>query len=263
MIHRKLFFTVIAGVIIAIGCGIGNEAEVTAADAKPAEKKAAAAPAPAVDATKGAVTGVVTLKGGSPVRKPINFNADPVCAKAHKGQKVLSEEIIAGEGGELKNVIVYIDGTVAGTYPTPAQPAVLDQKGCMYEPQAFGLMSGQTLEVRNSDKTLHNVHCYLGTATCFNRAMFQGMAPIKHEFKDGGKVVKFKCDVHPWMTSYALIATNPFFAVTDAHGAYAIRSLPAGEYTLAFWHPVLGKLTQTVNANAGAVAQANASFEPK
>ena len=74
--------------------------------------------------------------------------------------------------------------------------------------------AGQTVEIRNSDQTLHNVHTYKGTATLFNLAHIQGTGPQKKKFPTAGDVVKFKCDVHPWMTGWVVVTDNPYFAVT-------------------------------------------------
>ena len=35
---------------------------------------------------------------------------------------------------------------------------MLDQVGCQYIPHVTGIMKGQNLMIKNSDKTLHNIH---------------------------------------------------------------------------------------------------------
>jgi hypothetical protein len=49
-------------------------------------------------------------------------------------------------------------------------------------------------------------------------------------------MVKLKCDVHQWMFAYGAVASNPFFAVTDADGNFKIANVPAGTYTLTAYH---------------------------
>jgi uncharacterized protein (DUF2141 family) len=60
-----------------------------------------------------------------------------------------------------------------------------------------------------------------------------------------------KCDVHPWMSSYAAVYTHPFFSVTKEDGKFTITGLDAGTYQLEAWHEKLGvqKATVTVTAN--------------
>ena len=58
----------------------------------------------------------------------------------------------------LRNVIVYLDG-VPGRYDgAAADAAVLDQVDCRYDPHVLAVQAGQTLLVKSSDPTLHNVH---------------------------------------------------------------------------------------------------------
>lgn len=216
-----------------------------------AAKKATVVPA-------GTIKGLVTFTGTAPTQRQIQMNADPFCARAHSFP-VNEPNLIVSAEKALKHVIVFLEGEVPGEFATPSAPAVLDQRGCLYEPRVQGMMSGQKLEVRNSDQTLHNVHCYRNTATCFNRAMFQKMPPFLHQFSDNG-IVKFKCDVHPWMTAYALVSNHPFFAVTGADGTFEIKNVPAGTYTLKVWHETLGEQTLSVSLTAEAGAEANFQF---
>jgi len=214
------------------------------------------------EGAKGSIKGTIKLEGTAPKMKPIRMGADPVCAAAHS-KPVVSDAVLVSADGGLKNVIVFLKEGVTGKFTAPTTSVVMNQQGCQYVPHVFGLMDGQKLEIKNSDKTLHNVHCYEGIATCFNRAMFQGMAPITHVFKDKQEdvFVKFKCDVHPWMTAYALVSKNPFFAITTADGTFEIKDVPPGEYTIKTWHEKYGDQTQKITVKAGEAAAANASYK--
>ena len=153
--------------------------------------------APALAA--GTIKGSVKLDGKAPEPAKLNMRADPFCAQQAGG---VDEEIAVGTGGALKNVVVRITKGVTNPPPAPSTPAVVDQNGCMYKPRVVVARAGQTVEIRNSDQTLHNVHTYKGSATLFNLAHIQGTGPQKKKFPTAGDVVKFKCDVHPWMTGW-------------------------------------------------------------
>ena len=223
------------------------------------------APAPAAEAPaaaspgglgKGVIAGTVKFKGKAPEPKAIS-TPDPFCAKA----PIKEEDLLVDAGGGLKNVIVRVVKGAGGSYEAPKTPATMDQNGCMYRPRVQVVMAGQTVQIRNSDQTLHNVHTYKGASTMFNQAQIPGGSPLTKTFADGGQLVKFKCDVHPWMTGYVAIATNPFFAVSDADGNFKIEKLPPGAYTLEAWHERLGTRTAEVKVEADAAAPVAATFE--
>jgi plastocyanin len=209
----------------------------------------AAAPAPAPAAApatanspgrlgKGVIRGTVHFTGKAPDARPIT-TPDPFCAR----QGIKEEDLVVGPAGGLKNVLVRVTKGATGIYDAPPADAVVDQNGCVYRPRVQAVMAGQTIQIKNSDQTLHNVHTYKGASTLFNQAQIPGMGPLSKKFSDGGQIIKFKCDVHPWMTGYVAVATNPFFAVSGADGGFAIEKLPAGTYTLDAWHERLGTRT--------------------
>jgi plastocyanin len=163
--------------------------------------------------------------------------------------------VVVGAGGKLKNVVVRLAKGLSGSFPTPSAEVVLDQHGCTYQPHVAVAQAGQTVTIKNSDQTLHNVHTYKGPATLFNQAQVFGMPPIKKKAPAVGDVVKFKCDVHPWMTAYLLVTDSPFFAVTGADGSFSIPDVPPGTYTVEAWHERFGTKQATVTVTAGKPAQ--------
>jgi plastocyanin len=211
--------------------------------AQPSAPAATATPAPAaakagLTSGGGGVKGTVVMTGTPPERKEVNMKADPYCAGKQGDTK--DEEVITGAGGVLKNAVVRIAMGLTEKYSPPAEDITVDQTGCMYRPRVQVASAGQTVIIRNSDQTLHNVHTYSGPSTLFNQAQVSGMPPLKKKFPRPGDVVKFKCDVHPWMTGYVLVTDNPFRAVTGDDGGFNLHDIPPGEYTLEVWHERLG-----------------------
>jgi plastocyanin len=209
---------------------------------------ALSAAASTAHAAGGTLTGSVVLKGKAPARKDVNMKSDPFCAKQPASQ---DEEAVVGKGGELKNVVVRISKGLTGTFPVPADEVVMDQQGCAYKPHVAVAQAGQTVTIKNSDQTLHNVHTFKGPSTLFNQAQIFGTPPIKKKAPSVGDVVKFKCDVHPWMTGYLVVTDNPFFAITGADGAFNIANVPPGEYTVEAWHEKFGTKQAQVTVAAG------------
>jgi plastocyanin len=200
----------------------------------------------------GAIKGTVVLKGKAPERKEVNMKSDPYCAKQPAIQE---EDVVVGKGGALKNVVVRIAKGLSGTFPAPATEVVMDQHACSYQPHVAVAQAGQVVAVKNSDQTLHNVHTYKGPSTLFNQAQVFGTPPIKKKAPSVGDVVKFKCDVHPWMTGYLVVTDNPYYAITGEDGSFTIADVPPGEYTVEAWHEKLGTKTSTLKVAAGKPAE--------
>jgi plastocyanin len=207
-----------------------------------------------------AVKGTVTFKGKAPERKDVNMKSDPYCAKQPAAQ---DEEVVVGKQGALKNVVVRIAKGLPGASPVPATEVVMDQHGCSYQPHVAVAQAGQTVVIKNSDQTLHNVHTYKGPSTLFNQAQIFGTPPIKKKAPSPGDVVKFKCDVHPWMTGYLLVTDSPFFAITKDDGSFSIADVPPGEYTVEAWHEKLGTKTAKLTVAAGKPAELKFEFAAK
>ena len=200
------------------------------------------------------VTGKATFTGTPPNPAKIDMNADPVCAGS--GSTVTSEDVVVNSNGTLKNVFVYVkEGLEGQTFTAPTEKVVMNQQGCHYSPHVFGAQVNQPVEIVNSDATLHNVHGMPKASKEFNLGMpIQGMK-VTRKFDKPEVMVKFKCDVHPWMHAYVGVVDHPFFAVTGEDGSFEIKNLPPGQYTLEAWHEKFGTQTQQITVDdSGKVA---------
>ncbi|MEW6272343.1 MAG: carboxypeptidase regulatory-like domain-containing protein [Thermodesulfobacteriota bacterium] len=221
---------------------------------------AAALLTPAIAAAQGKISGKVTFSGTPPAPSKLKMDADPVCAAAHPGG-ANSEDVVVGDGGGLQNVFVYLK-EVPGNFPAKSEPAVIDQKGCLYTPRVVGLQTGQPLKFLNSDSTLHNVHGMPKNNPGWNFAMPKFVK--QKETKDLTKpevMVAVKCDVHPWMAGYVGVLPHPFFAVTGKDGSFTIENVPPGEYEIVAWQEKLGTQSGKVKVDAGGAATSDFTFK--
>ena len=210
----------------------------------------------------GDVAGKIYFKGAAPPRARIMMDADPRCMAQHK-EPAYSQDVVVNANGTLRNVLVSVkSGLPNRKYDPPKTRAVLDQKGCQYIPHVLGIMVGQELEVTNDDPTLHNVHSLSKANPQFNVAQpRQGMQMTKRF--DQPETFKVRCEVHPWMGAYIAVLNNPFFAVTGDDGAFVIKNLPPGEYTIEAWHERYGTRTASVKVGSSGTASADLTFETK
>ena len=167
--------------------------------------------------------------------------------------------MILDENNSIKNVLVFVkeskSGSLADSYDTPKESAVIDQKGCVYVPHVLGIMVGQTLDILNSDGTLHNIHALPKVNKEFNKAMPRSKKQMSVKFDKVEAPFKVKCDVHPWMGAYLGVFDHPYFAVTDDSGAYTISGLPAGKYVIEAWHEKLGTQTADITVDDSGASQ--------
>lgn len=223
--------------IVIVACG---QKEVPAAATPDTGKHVDAA-------TAGSVSGRVAFTGAPPASQTLRMGADPVCAQT-AGDTVPSDATIVSPTGGVANAFVYVKAGLDPSYSfdVPTTPVVLDQKACHYSPRVAGLRVGQPLEILNSDATLHNVHAMPMANQEFNQGQpVQGLRMTK-TFTAPEVMVRFVCNVHGWMHAYVGVMANPYFAVTDADGAFKIDGLPPGTYTIGLWHETLGTQEQQV-----------------
>jgi hypothetical protein len=188
------------------------------------------------------VRGSVLYKGAVPPTASRTTTAE--CS--HLAGPAPATLAVSPEGG-VRDAFVWVkDGLPPGQYAVPAEPVVLDQKGCEYAPRVVGVRAGQPVVLGNSDPVLHNVH-----APAFNVPLTGAGTKVTRKFSRPDVMVPLTCDVHPWMRAWVGVVAHPFFAVTDAAGRFALQGLPAGTYTIEVWQEKLGRVTQQVTVAEG------------
>jgi hypothetical protein len=205
-------------------------------------------------ADSASISGKITFDGKAPKPKKIPTDADPKCSAMHEDSPLLTEDVVVNADGTLKNVFVYVkSGLGDKTYDAPKTPVELDQTGCHYVPHVFGMMAKQPLKIVNADDTLHNIHAM---PTNPNNKEFNKGQPNKDmvsmaTFAVPEVMVHFKCDVHPWMSAYVGVMSNPFYSVSGNDGAFSLKGLPSGEYEVAAWHEKYGEQVQKIKVGDG------------
>jgi hypothetical protein len=157
------------------------------------------------------------------------------------------------EQGGVVGAVVWLNNITHGKafdFPKP----VLNQKDCMFVP-AVVLMKPGHLEVLNSDKTTHIVHIF----PRFNRHSDQMMAPgsppleltLMHP-----ETIPVRCDVHPWMGAFIIVAKNPYYVLSGPGGSFTLTDVPPGAYQLDVWQDKIGTKSQSVTVQAGRITTA-------
>jgi plastocyanin len=231
-VKKSLFVAGAVTAITALAAACGGGAQ-----------KPAGAPPPGLataPAGTGRITGTVHLTGPHPEMQsePVSQNTN-VC-----GSTVRVTRLALGADNGVQNAFVYlqsVDGQADPGDGGQLPVLTIQQKGCEYTPHAMTLEAGAQIEMVNDDPILHNVHAKEltpnGLETVFNIAQpIQGQrTKFDPHLKPG--IVALTCEAgHPWMSAYLLVTSNPFAAVTDAHGNFHIDDVPAGTYAIKMWH---------------------------
>jgi plastocyanin len=201
-------------------------------------------------ATAGSIAGRIVFDGKPPAAKPIMMSFDQTCVQG-AGPNPQSEAVIVAADGGVKNVFVHIKSGLddAYSFEVPSKPAILDQKGCIYQPRVIGVRVGQPLEISNSDTTMHNVHSMPIVNQEFNKSTPVKGSRTTQIFTTAEVPVRFMCNVHNWMAAWVGVVPHPFFAVSDDTGAFSIAGVPPGKYVVEAWHEKFG--TQTAEITVG------------
>ena len=206
------------------------------------------------------ITGTIVYEGDVPKLRALKMDADPVCHMKH-AEPPKVEILVLGKDKTMANVFVHIkSGLPDKEYPVPEKPVVIDQVGCMYVPHVIGIQANQTLEVRNSDGVLHNIHALPKTNRAFNQAMPKSLTKAEKTFTKAEFMFPIKCDVHPWMAAWCAVMSHPYFDVTEKDGKFSIEGLEAGTYEIEAWHERLGTRTATIEVTADETKTADFSF---
>jgi len=257
---NKLSLLIAAGCLMWLtGCGGGGGETGGGGEAAESSEMEATAPAePMEPLGTASISGSIAFTGDAPQR--MRVRQDPECSELNP-EPVQTEAVIVNDNGTLKNVFVYVkEGLEGYTFPTPAEPVEFDQRGCMYHPHVFGVQTGQTIKILNSDPLLHNIHALPENNRPFNFGMPKKGDTRERAFMTPEIMVKIKCDVHPWMGAWAGVVANPYFAVSGDDGTFKLEGLPAGTYTLEAWHEEYGTQTMTVTVGDGEATTADFSY---
>lgn len=154
----------------------------------------------------------------------------------------------------------------------PAQPklkdaepeAVVDQRDMIFTPRMIAVQYGRRVRFDNSDICNHNVRSYSTTTGNEINAFVTAGQPVRKIFTAEKAPIKIGCTLHGWMTAWIFVVPHPWFAVTDEKGAFTIKEVPPGKYTLWLRHPDTGlNERRKIAVKAGEMLQVDIEWKEK
>ncbi|MCB7128390.1 MAG: hypothetical protein J3T61_02480 [Candidatus Brocadiales bacterium] len=184
--------------------------------------------------------GVEVPAGGSaaaPVREtPLKYNE--ICVE-NGGSVSGVIRFFSGKAViDVKDAVVYIKGIRRGKPFTGLfgnGTPFIDQKDFVFVPHVTVIPVGGTVELRNADPEMHNVHSYSGKNASFNEAIPSAGRPVLKKF-DFVEAVRIGCNLHQEMSAWIVTRDNPYYCLTGDDGSFRIEGVPPGTYKLAVWH---------------------------
>ena len=129
-------------------------------------------------------------------------------------------------------VVVVLEPRTARTFPPQDETPVMDQVGQTFGPDVLLVRTGEPVEFRNSDDTLHNVHVSHDETRepAFNVAIPTGGSYTYTFTRDG--FYRVGCDIHPSMAATIFSTTTPFATLAEPDGRFVFTDVPAGAWTV-------------------------------
>lgn len=188
-------------------------------------------------AEAGDIVGVVKLAGDAP---PVTWLRPAVDHAACGSEPRRSEALVVSSSGGVKNAVVFLGYEQIEGWRS-ATVFRLDQRRCTFVPRVLIVPPGSTVEVLNSDGILHNFHTLSRLNPSRNLAQPKFARPLRVTFEQP-EVIPVKCDLHGegFMRAWIVVASHPYYALTDEEGQFRLPDLPRGPHILEVWHEALG-----------------------
>ncbi|OAI50417.1 hypothetical protein AYO44_17780 [Planctomycetaceae bacterium SCGC AG-212-F19] len=180
----------------------------------------------------GTITGVVRFTGKVPQPKLITTT---------DGLQIKHNDLVVDAKTKgLRWVAVVLEDAPAQEKVAKAEPVIVDQKDMIFMPRVVPVRHGQPVRFENSDQFNHSVQA-ISTLPANQFNQFVGAnQPVTHTFEYQPRPVMIGCTLHGWMRAWVFVVKHPWFAVTEADGAFCMTNVPAGKYTLLLTHPDTG-----------------------
>jgi plastocyanin len=151
-------------------------------------------------------------------------------------------------------IVVVLEPTTSRTFSPQTEVPVMDQVGLTFGPPLLLVRTGQPVEFRNSDDTLHNVHV---THEETREPAFNVAIPTDNSYtytfqKDG--FYRVGCDIHPAMAASVFSVSTPYVTLAEPDGRFTIEDVTPGAYS-ATMYAAGRKLQRAVEAKSGGVVE--------
>jgi hypothetical protein len=212
------------------------------------------------------LVGWLLYTGASPPR-PFGPSPQPPPAAAAPAQRPPPTPIAPESTGEIvgtvtdptgapvAGVLAYIASGLEGVvFASPSEPLVIENDGARFLPAIAGVQVDQPLLLRSTDRRLHTLLAAHRDRSWIRNAPIPGSGEGQRiALHEAAGIITLRCTVHESREApgYLGVFAHPFFAVTGPDGRFAFRAVPAGQLSIAGFHPSRGEASGPVLLEAG------------
>lgn len=170
--------------------------------------------------------------------------------------------VLDNAGHAVGGVVLIAQGTPASVEKHAAHTETMDQRHMQFVPNVLVIQTGTGVEFPNSDQIQHQVYSFSPTKS-FQLSLYAGHKYPPIIFDRPG-LVTVGCNIHDSMIGYIYVTDSPFFGRSNSEGQLLLHGLPAGQYVLTAWHPLMQEpdgnaVTQQLAVGPDAQAAATAT----
>ncbi len=155
---------------------------------------------------------------------------------------------------ERSHVAVYLEGAPSSN-ASSAIGASIEQRDRRFVPDLVIVPAGSAVSFPNFDPIFHNVFS-LSKAKSFDLGNYPKGQTRVVTFAAPG-VVAVYCHLHANMAATILVAPNRWAVRADGQGAFVLKDVPAGTYTVVAWHKTAGTFRKTMTIGEQSDAEVN------
>jgi plastocyanin len=151
------------------------------------------------------------------------------------------------DGRPLRDAVVFVTGVRTAA---PARRTwTMDQRRRTFIPHVMVIQLGDTVLFPNNDTVFHNVFSFRE-----GKRFDLGLYPVgttERQVFDTPGLARLFCNIHSNMSAYIWVVENPYFGQTGTDGAYRLRNVPPGRYTIRVWHARAGERLEAAVVETG------------
>lgn len=149
---------------------------------------------------------------------------------------------------ERSHVAVYLENGPSSP-ATGVVKASIEQRDRRFAPDLVVIPAGSAVSFPNFDPIFHNVFS-LSKTKSFDLGNYPDGQTRTVTFPAPG-IVAVYCHLHSNMAATIVVAPNRWAVRADTHGAFTVKDVPAGTYSVVAWHKAAGTFRQKLTIGEG------------